>query len=290
MKKFISCLLIMSFFTCALSGCGDTTPESVVQTEREFRKTRPRHDFSDVVTTETFEDLYIEYDGIPWAEQHDLNYADGDITTDFAVFLFDSNDEELPGNPLHTYETISKPVVISYPSDREGYVVYEVDYSIILPLDTTAGSDYSYFDSYYRSVQFLDYYTGYQYPWLRMSADRLSYHISGNIIYNGETYQVDYYQFREDEDLSSSTVDTGDGQLELHQLHKINITAYFIVPRGYDGIVMYADISLDERTYAEHMEFHEQNFDEISGMKIFGEDRDQTYFDDYEFIPIVRPI
>lgn len=294
MKKFISCLLILSFISCTLSACGTDTTETTPSrsttetTRRQLRRTEPKHDLSIVDDSASFGDMNIEYDGTPWAEEHDLKFVNGDINTDYMQFLFNTSDNECSNSPTHTVETISKPVVISYPSDREGYVIYEVDYSIMLPIDITVEPDFSYYCSYYQSVRFLDYYTGYKYPALYMTENRMSFHVSGNVIYNGETYEVDFYQFREDEVLENSYSDLADGSSDYHHVTRINMTAYFVVPQGYDGMVMYADVSYQNMTVDEYMEHHYHTYNGVTETSIFGEGEDESFYDDYEFINIVE--
>ena len=300
MKRLIASLLAISVAACIPTGCNttDNTPVSSSVTTAEETSTAasttettatgpttptgPRYVLEDVDDSMTFDDTSIEYDGIPWAEQHDLTFVTDDIETDFARFMLDRNDNEYDNSPYHTVETITRPTVRTYPSDRDGYVVYEVNYTITIPIDVAVNGDYLHSYDLYHSVRFVDYYTGYRYPEIRMTNDTQSFCVSGNVIYNGETYFVEFYQFN-DTTYPEHSASIGNNYSEWHQITQMDITTFFIVPRGYDGMLMYVDVSDINYTYEEA-----RALGSVFSSDILGEGEDEDYLDKFEFIALAQ--
>lgn len=286
MKRLIASILTISVAASVITGCNKPTVETTVttratETTAPAHRVGPRHNLNNVDDSLTFEDTYIEYDGTPWAEQHDLNFVTGNIETDFVRIMLDTEGNEYDNSPFHAVETITKPTVKTYPSDRDGYVVHEINYSVDIPVDVWIPGSYLNSFDIYRSVKYIDYYTGYCYPTIRMTNDTLSTRVSGNVIYNGETYFVEFYQFNETtypEDYST----IGDVYSEWHQTVHMDITSYFIVPRGYNGITMYVNVGEITTTYADVLVW-----EPVFPSKILGEGEDEDYFDNYEFIALI---
>jgi hypothetical protein len=291
MKKLIASILVISVITCIVSGCSAPAEETPVTTAGETTAATttepvptpgPSHDFTDVDDSMTFDDVYIEYDGTPWAEQHDLTFVFDDIETDFVRYMLDRDGNEYDNSPVHGVETVTRPIVKTYPSERDGYVVFEIDYTVLLPIDVSVNGDYLHSLDIYNSVRLVDYYTGYCYPEIRMTTDVKSFYVSGNVIYNGETYFVEYYQFN-DTTYPQDVASISDSYSEWHQTTQMDITAYLIVPEGYDGMTMYVNISEYDCTYEEVLAL-EPYFPST----IMGEGEDEDYFDDYEFIALAQ--
>ena len=170
---------------------------------------------------------------------------------------------------------------MEYPADEEGYVIYEVTYTQIFPISTKEPNNiYTSFFSYH-GVGFLDYYTGTTYPVINLSTQIDSFSVHGDIIFQGQKYRMSYYEFREQEILNSSTEHVDANTIILKETVKLTSTSYFIVPEGYDGIVMFVYVADDTGTPLEDVLADNTPYFTEAG--IFGDDENP---DDYVFIGI----
>jgi hypothetical protein len=63
----------------------------------------------------------------------------------------------------------------------------------------------------------------------------------------------------------------------------MDITTFFIVPRGYDGMLMYVDVSDINYTYEEA-----RALGSVFSSDILGEGEDEDYLDKFEFIALAQ--
>ena len=298
MKKVFAALTALTLLCSGLTtGCvtrhedvEESTEETTRRRDRDVDPDRnePLHDFSSVELTMTFEDYYVEpISGDPWVLENHIPFTNGNVNTYFSQFLTDSAGNEISADILNNVATIYRPRVRHYPAEQDGYTIYEITYSEVFPMraqpDFVAnnmGTMWSYYN-----VGFLDYYTGTKYPRIDMSTDIDSVCVTGNVIYDGQTYEVYYYEFREDEELTNE-LEYDEYNHPIWDLEvSVNSTVYIIVPDGYDGIVMYAYIADDSDTsVAEAME---GNTDEFHEPSIFGVDGDEQ-IQDYAFLSIAE--
>ena len=296
MKRLTAMMLAIVMAGCwVTTSCGnDRSRETTEETEETTRRIReplePQHDLSNVDTTMEFEDFYADFEGEPWVLRNNIPFTTGNVNTYYSQFLVNNVNGrygEIEAEQLNNVATIYMPRVRHYPADRDGYTIYEISYQEVFPTRITVPSEYfsdSTFWSYHE-VGFLDYYTGTEYPTVSMSTDIDSFRVSGNVIYEGQTYEVEYYEFREDEDQDNQLVEE-DGTYIWENTIIINTTAYFIVPNGYDGIVMYIYIADDsDRTFEEAIGENEPEFSEAT---VFGSPENEESFEDYAFISIAE--
>ena len=293
MKKRLAIILIAAVFSLVFCSCDgrtpsafdddDTTTPTTESTLPDYTVARsPHHDLNRVDTTEDFGRMSFEYTNA-WGAHQNLRMSHGTIHNYFAYYSLDSADRKVNEN-LSTVSTISRPTVLEYPADRDGYVIYEVTYTQMFPISTKEpNSVYTAFFSYH-GVGFLDYYTGTTYPVINMSTQIDSFSVTGEIEWNGKTYDMGYYEFRETEWLDSNTEQVDSYTVVRREMVKITSTSYFLVPAGYDGIVMYVYVADDtNRSVEEVLADNNPYFTEAG---IFGDDENP---DDYVFIGINAP-
>jgi hypothetical protein len=92
------------------------------------------------------------------------------------------------------------------------------------------------------------------------------------------------YEFREQEVLNSNYEQLEDGRVLLTETVKLTSTNYFIVPKGYDGIVMFVYVANDTNTPLADVLADDNPYFTEPG--IFGDDEDPN---DYVFIGINAP-
>ena len=267
MKRFTALLLILAMMTgCLVTGCEnrdrrrdrdrdreeeeededddeDEDDGEGLITPRQSLTLEPQHDLSDVDERFTFDDFYAEPIDTPWVLENNIPFTTGNINTYYSLYLYSgySGDRSLIGaDVLNNVATITRPVVRHYPAEQDGYTVYEVSYTETfphrarMPNGSTSGMMWRY-----HGVEFLDYYTGTVYPVINMSSDTDSFCVSGNVFFEGDEYTVYYYEFRESEEVSDDLTTDANGDTIWEVTYVEYHTAYFIVPNGYDGIVMY---------------------------------------------------
>ena len=296
MKRYIALILAAAVAVCwTITSCSnDRSIESTEETEETTRRIReplePQHDLSNVDTTMEFDDFYVEYEGDPWVLRNNIPFTTGNVNTYYSQYLVNNVNgryAEIESEQLNNVATIYMPRVRHYPADRDGYTIYEISYQEVFPHRITIPNQYFSDGTFwsYHEVGFLDYYTGNEYPTISMSADIDSFKVYGNVIYNGQTYEVEYYEFREDEHQDSNVVEE-DGTYIWEDTVIINSTVYFIVPNGYDGIVMYIYIADDsDQPFEEAIGGNEPEFSDAT---VFGSPGNDEDLEDYAFISIAE--
>lgn len=293
MKKRLAVTLIATALLLSLCSCDnhipsafdddDPTTATSETTLPDYTVARsPHHDLNRVDTTEDFGFMSFDYDDA-WGAHQDLRMAHGTIHNYFAYYSLDSSDRRVNEN-LSTVSTISRPTVLEYPADKDGYVIYEVTYTQMFPISTKEpNSVYTAFFSYH-GVGFLDYYTGTTYPVINMSTQIDSFSVTGEVEWNGKTYDMGYYEFRETEWLESNTEQVDSYTIIRREMVKITSTSYFLVPAGYDGIVMFVYVADDTNRSVEDVLAENNPYFTEAGY--FGDDENP---DDYVFIGINAP-
>ena len=117
-----------------------------------------------------------------------------------------------------------------------------------------------------------------------MSTQIDSFRVYGDVVYEGSRYNVAYYEYREDEVISSSYEYQDDGYYINRTTVQITSTAYFLVPEGYDGILLYVYIGYDFDKSAEEVLADDDAY--FTPPEFFGDDEN---LDDYVFFGINAP-
>ena len=289
MKKRLAVTLVAAALLLSLCSCDNHIPSAfddddpTPTTLPDYTVARsPHHDLNRVDATEDFGTMSFEYKDA-WGAHQNLRMAHGTIHNYFAYYSLDSSDRRVNEN-LSTVSAISRPTVLEYPADKDGYVIYEVTYTQTFPISTKEPSSvYTAFFSYH-SVGFLDYYTGTIYPVITMSTQIDSFSVTGEVEWNGKTYDMGYYEFRETEWLESNTEQVDSYTVVRREMVKITSTSYFLVPAGYDGIVMFVYVADDTDRPVE--EVLAENNPYFTPADYFGDDENP---DDYVFIGINAP-
>lgn len=297
MKKYLAAVLMLSVFSVLLCSCdthknnpfdddddwpGETTGESTLP---DFSvKRAPSHDLSRVDATENFTQVmnFDDYD-VAWGSHQNLRMAHGTIHNYFAYYSLDFNQNRVNEN-YSDVSIISRPIVMEYPAEEDGYVIYEVTYTQVFPVSSKEPANISTAFFSYHGVGYLDYYTGTTYPVVNLSTQIDSYGVHGDIIFQGSRDHISIYEYREQEVLESNIEQTEDGMVLVRETLKLTTTAYFIVPEGYDGIVMYVYVADDTDRPLEEVLAEDNPYLEEPG--IFGDDENP---DDYVFIGITAP-
>ncbi len=296
MKKHLPIILLISAISLLLCSCNtpgnsnvfdddDPTVPTTESTLPYYTVARsPHHDLSRVDTTENFGTVDLSYRD-PWGAYQNLRMAHGTIHNYFSYYTLDGSDRRVNEN-LSDTSAISRPTVLEYPADEDGYVIYEVTYTQMFPIGSKEPAYGSYYTSFfsYHGVGYLDYYTGQIFPVINMSSQIDSFSVTGQVIWEGKTYDMSYYEFRETEWLESNTEEIDSNTIVRRELVKITSTSYFIVPKGYDGIVMFVYVADDTGTPIEQV--LAENNPYFTGAEQFGDDENP---DDYVFIGIQAP-
>ena len=295
MKKSLAIILILSVFSLLLCSCDtgkkpgfddddDWSAETTDGSDLPDYSVRrsPSHNLTRVDATENFDLMNFDSDD-PWGAHQNLRMANGSIHNYFTYYSLDAYNNRVNEN-LSNVSMISRPIVMEYPADEEGYVIYEISYSQIFPISTKEYGDvYTAFFSYH-GVGFLDYYTGTTYPTINLSTQIDSYSVHGDVIFQGSKYRMSCYEFREQEVLNSNVEQAADGAVITTETIKLISTTYFIVPEGYDGIVMFVYVADDSNKPLEDVLAEDNPYFTAPG--IFGDDEDPN---DYVFIGINAP-
>ncbi len=297
MKKKIALLMALVMLSGTSMSCGhndrDRRREEREQEEDEDEeeetsgRTVSTFDPDPVDITEGFDTFYAEPVDTPWVLENNVPFTSGNVTTYFNQFITDyGHNQEIEGTEIYgNTATLYRPVVRHYPAEQPGYTVYDIEYSIDMPMSAfipdSAGSSYTTM-WWYEEVAFLDYYTGMTLPEVVYSLNTDSYCVSGDVVYEGHTYTVYRYEYRETEEIAN-TCTSADGGTIWNIESVTHVHTYFIVPTGYDGLVMYvytadnSDVPFDEMDDPYDHYYEEPH--------IFGEAEDEN-FDDYAFLSI----
>ena len=295
MKKRLAAISSILVFSLLLSSCGqpannkkrpfdddNTTPSTAIPTPM-IPMGKPTHDLTRVDVKATYDDFYVDDFSKPWGADKKLRIASSDVDNYFVYLALDSKYNQVNEN-LNFISTVTKPTIQVYRcEDYPGCLVYEVNYEQIFPI--YAREPASYYTSFfsYHNVEFVDFYTGTVIPSVFLSTSIDSFGVTGNFVYKGEKYRLDYYEFRHSEIEKSETRNEG-GAILLSQTVKINSTSYFIVPEFYDGLLMCVYVAND--TDRSVQELVEENTPDFCPPEPFGDDEDT---DDYVFFAITAP-
>ena len=246
---------------------------------------KPSHDLSKVDVKATYDDFYVEDFSKPWGADKNLRLATSDVDNYFVYVSLDASNKQVNEN-LNYMSTVTKPTIQVYRNeDYPGCLIYEVNYEQIFPIYTRQPSSYYYSSFFsYHNVEFIDFYTGTVIPSVYLSTSIDSFGVTGNFIYKGEKYRLDYYEFRRSEVVKSERKDEGSGTEVLSQTTKITSTSYFIIPEFYDGLLMCVYVAND--TGRSVQELIEENNPDFCPPEPFGDDENP---DDYVFFAITAP-
>ena len=169
MKKQTAALLAAVFLAASLSACTKPVIATATEDETEEEETTeddggimyspgsPSHNLSDAAITETLPDYYLEeYDApwgskydlrtaeydAPWGSKYDLRTADKTIKNKFVYYIYDENDN-IVNECLNDISTITRPQVKVFPAEQDGYIMYEITYTQLLPLRSRQPEYYS---------------------------------------------------------------------------------------------------------------------------------------------------
>ncbi|MCR5529127.1 MAG: hypothetical protein K6F49_07915 [Saccharofermentans sp.] len=308
MKRFTALILSISLLSCFLmTSCEDRNDnrrerareeeeeeeddeDDIITTSRNSAPPEPQHDLTNVDVEYEFDDFYADYSGTPWVLENNIPFTHGNVNTYFNQFLIDgygNSYSEVPTNVINNVATIYRPQVRHYPAQEPGYVIYEISYVEVFPMSTVLPDGVSYSSMWsYHNVGYLDYYTGVKYPLINMSTEIDSFCVSGDVIFNGQTYSVSYYEFREDEETLNETTTDSEGRTIWNNTVCIHTTSYLVVPEGYDGIVMYVYVVDDSgRSFEDVIG---ENTAEYSEPALFGAPGSDERVEDYVFLSIAE--
>ena len=313
MKKFTALLLISAMLTgCLLSGCENRDRRRDRDRDREEQEeddedeeedddddrvipgsstapTTPQYQTDPVQETRSFGEYEAVAPDTPWVLENRIPFYTGPyINTYFNQFVTDANlTQEIPTSIYNNIATITRPSVRHYPAQEPGYIVYEISYTETIPARALVPQVTSYNTIWsYHGVSYLDYYTGMVYPTIELSSDTNSYCISGNILYNGQTYTVYHYAYRES-DIPVNEITTDDNGNSIWEItNDVTITDYFIVPDGYDGIVMFIYTADDSDESFEQLMAYNNPF--YTEPHLFGEPGFDETIEEHTFLNIAE--
>lgn len=293
MKKALATVLAVSTFALTLSACnfhdkGDTdgkdpgifpTATTTVELPKFDVSTLPRVD-----ATDSFGEYRVPDFDQAWGADKNLRMAYTSVRNYFNYYSLDEYNNQINTN-INYISTITRPSITVYQAEQEGYVVYEVRYSQVFPICTREPYNVTRSLFSYHGVNYIDFYTGATFPVVNLSTQIDSFMVEGDVIYKGKSYHVQYYEYRTQETLDGGGYsDQGDGYQVMTETLQINSTSYFLVPEGYDGIIMSVYVADDSGTPIEDILADDNPYLEDAGM--FGDDEDP---DDYVFFGITPP-
>ena len=294
MKRVLATFLTVTTAALAVTGCnagggGKVNPfgdddDFTHETTEEVRPIFELANLPPVDAHESFGEYHVKNFDQAWGANQKLRMSDGTIRNYFCDYAFDYNDNVVNQN-LNFISTISRPTVTCFDADKEGYVVYEVVYTQMFPICTKEPSSvYKSFFSYH-GVGYVDFYTGTTFPVINLSTQIDSFSVTGTVVYEGKKYDVGYYEYRQDEFSDGETYGSEDGMIIKRYSVQITSTSYFVVPKGYDGILMYVYVADDTNRPIEEVLADDNPYYEEPG--IFGDDEN---INDYVFIGIQAPL
>ena len=280
-----------------LSSCGqpgnskkkkpfdDDTSSSVPIPTPVIPMGKPSHDLSKVDVKATYDDFYVEDFSKPWGSDKNLRLVNSDVDNYFVYVSLDAGNNMVNEN-LNYMSTVTKPTIQVYRNeDYPGCLIYEVNYEQIFPIYSRQPSSYYYSSFFsYHNVEFIDFYTGTVIPSVFLSTSINSFGVTGNFVYKGEKYRLDYYEFRHSEVEKSERKTESSGTELLSETVKISSTSHFIVPEFYDGLLMCVYVAND--TGRSVQELLEENSPDFCPPEPFGDDENP---DDYVFFAITAP-
>jgi hypothetical protein len=297
MKKRLAAISTILVLSMLLSSCGqpaggkkkkpfdDDTSSSVPIPTPVIPMGKPSHDLSKVDVKATYDDFYVEDFSKPWGSDKNLRLVNSDVDNYFVYVSLDAGNNMVNEN-LNYMSTVTKPTIQVYRNeDYPGCLIYEVNYEQIFPIYSRQPSSYYYSSFFsYHNVEFIDFYTGTVIPSVYLSTSIDSFGVTGNFIYKGEKYRLDYYEFRHSEVEKSERKTESSGTELLSETVKISSTSYFIVPEFYDGLLMCVYVAND--TGRSVQELLEENSPDFCPPEPFGDDENP---DDYVFFAITAP-
>ena len=146
MKKQISMTLAAVVFALSLTSCSGTGKGLMIptgtkdndgddSTDSYFYQGDPEYDYKSVDEFRELSAYNLDTIDKPWGETHNLRMVNGAIQNYFCFYTFDVNDE-INNESLTNISTITVPRIRVFPADKEGYVVYEVQYTQIFPINS----------------------------------------------------------------------------------------------------------------------------------------------------------
>ena len=298
MKKCLATILMLSVFSLLLCSC-DTQKKNPFDDDDDDGwnwnstdetdlpdysvKRAPSHNFNLVDATEYFNEVMVLDSDDPWGAHQNLRMAHGSIHNYFSYYSLDSYQNRVNEN-YSNVSIISRPIVMEYPADEEGYVIYEITYTQVFPVSSKEPNYVSSAFFSYHGVSFIDYYTGQKFPCVNLSTQIDSFGVHGDVIFQGSKYRMSYYEYREQELLNSSVEPAENGMVFMQETLKITSTSYFIVPEGYDGIVMC--VYVEDDTDKPLADVLAEDNPYLSEPNLFGIDENPN---DYVFIGISAP-
>lgn len=267
----------------------DSDRDSLVRPNGPSGNTTPLFETQSVDETMQFDTICADPVDTPWVLENNIPFTTSNyINTYFNEFVVSySQDSEIPTEILNNVATIARPTVRHYPADEPGYTVYEITYTESFPTRAVVPDNTSCSLSWwYHDVQYVDYYTGTLFPYINMDADTNSYCVYGDIVYDGQTYTVYHYSFRDYDVITDRRVTDSDGREVWEYTQEIYMTDYFIVPDGYDGIVMCVFTTDDSDL--PYDELIAQSFPYYVEPHVFNDPAYDDYLEDYQFWSIVE--
>lgn len=318
MKRFTAFILILSLMSgCLMTSCSNSgredrgrrshneeddddnendeedddeddedDPGSII---RPTNATEPLFQTQSVDETMRFDTIYADPVDTPWVLENNIPFSTMNyINTYFNPFLVNyMRDEEIPTDVLNSIATIYRPTVRHYPAEEPGYTVYEINYTEYFPARMVMpGGTSPSISWWYHDVQYVDYYTGTIYPYINMDSYTNSYCVYGDIVYEGQTYTVYHYSFRDYAVTNDEIVTDSSGRDVWEYDEEIYMTDYFIVPDGYDGIVMCVFTTDD--TYMTFDELLAQSYPYYVAPHVFDDPEYDEYLRDYDFWSIAE--
>lgn len=292
-KRIVTALMVsvlaLSITACKMGGNGKVNPfgdddETTHETQEEVRPVFDLSNLPPVDATEDFGTYHVNNFNEAWGASQNLQMSNGNIRNFFCDYAFDSSNNLVNEN-LNYVSTLKRPTVTVFDASKDGYIVYEVVYTQVFPIASKEPSYVSRSFFSYHGVGYLDFYTGTIFPVINLSTQIDSFSVTGTVEYQGKSYDVAYYEYRTDEVTDGTTTVTNDGMIVRQCTVTITSTSYFVVPDGYDGILMYVFVADDtNRSVAEVLADDDPYY---SAPEPFGDDENVN---DYVFIGINAPM
>ncbi len=248
-----------------------------------FYPGEPDYDYKDADHYCRAQDYELDTVDVPWGETHDLHMVNGPIENYFRYYALNSHG----GVVNEVYDgvsTITRPRVRAFPAHKMGYVMYEVSYTQICPINTVMHGEKDHGTYEFFGVRYLDYYTGTMLPYLNVYDQNKSGGVDMEFIYEGKHYYYGFYQFKNQvEDPDEYSIDE-DGNQVLTKTIRATRTDYIIVPEDYDGLLLY--VYVGEWTSREPPEFEQTTVPvTLLDTQPFN---DEVNIDDYVFYGITK--
>ena len=233
-KKHLIAGVVLAL-SLSMVGCGKDTSSTTADGTTE-NVTTEAEVASDTDTEEEVEEVST------WFSENGISFAEGEVS--IPAYTYARNEDGSEDDSIEMTQkdaTYSEPVVDVSEPDADGNVTYTVTYSVRGTWSgmMAAGSGFSP-SVYIKNYNFVDAYTGTEFPCADMTDEENSYYTDSVVEVDGKEYKISAgssFESNFEEEPSWSYFDNNTKAKATMQ-YTFNITMVAVVPVEYDGLIL----------------------------------------------------